>query len=372
MQRQESQVYNTSMLYREPSSAGDNTFHGHSIKIVLPPKPGQCDEYRVNGNDVRESRMDVCALTLSCLAQDPNLPSSKLPFAWKLYEMLETVHKNKVDTDIVSWVDNGEGFKVHDLNRFVDEIVPTYFKQSKYKSFQRQLYFYGFTRETSSKGKTGRTPGSYRHPKFIRGKKTLCLSMAPKKTRKKRSKSPVLVSIDDTSTNRNKNVSHQQFQNDLTADKLNVARTISVELPNENEDGIAPITLYPPPGMDATLQASHRSINDESNDHMMPIPLRRESSSANTIEIKNGMDYDGHNAVETIPQLRFQQQQNQLQRLQMEGFLRSLHQNDRINLSVQSVEQVPQAPTLRASVSDGRECKIFGGTFHVVGSNRRH
>ncbi|OEU12177.1 hypothetical protein FRACYDRAFT_155271, partial [Fragilariopsis cylindrus CCMP1102] len=49
-------------------------------------------------------------------------------------------------TSIVSWVDNGTAFKVHDLDRFVNDIVPTYFKQTKYKSFQRQLYFYGFQR----------------------------------------------------------------------------------------------------------------------------------------------------------------------------------------------------------------------------------
>jgi len=362
MQRQQSQGHNTTMLYREPSSGGDNIFHGHSIKIVLPPKPGQeGDDYDVNGYDGGESRMDVCALTLSCLAQDPNLPSSKLPFAWKLYEMLETVHKNEVDTDIVSWVDNGEAFKVHDLNRFVDEIVPTYFKQSKYKSFQRQLYFYGFIRETSF-GKKCHTPGSYRHPKFIRGKKTLCLSMAPKKTKKKRSKSSDIGSSADITTNTNKTSSHQKVQSHVTTDEPNVARTVSAELTNDNASDKTPIVLHPSSGTNATMQTAQRIIGDRTNNEMKPIPMRRESSS--------GRGHRSNNPVETIPQLQFQQQQNHLQKLQMEGFLQSLHQNDRKNFSVQSLEPVAQAPSLRASVSDGRAYNIFGGSFHAVGSNR--
>ena len=333
------------MTYNESSSRRDNTFSGHSIKIVLPPKPGQeGDEEYKNGNDEVESRLDVCALTLSCLAQDPNLPSSKLPFAWKLYEMLETVHKNKVDTDIVSWVDNGEAFKVHDLKRFVEKIVPIYFKQSKYKSFQRQLYFYGFTRETSSAGKNGHTPGSYRHPKFVRGKKTLCLSMAPKKTKKKRSKNSQLGSSTDATNPANENQSQQQQQElpsfaTTAQSNVTVARAVSAEFDIDNNDA-------------------------------NPIPLLRDSSSTSTFQTTNGMSQNqSKSPLAAIPQIQFQQQQNYLQRLQMEGFLRSLHQSERQNIPVRSSEQAPPAPPLQPSASDGRLCNIFGGNFHVVGRN---
>lgn len=354
MERQISQGFG-SMTYKD---TGSNTFSGHSIKIVLPPKPGQegDEEYR-NGNEEVESRLDVCALTLSCLAQDPNLPSSKLPFAWKLYEMLETVHKSKTDTDIVSWVDNGEAFKVHDLKRFVDEIVPTYFKQSKYKSFQRQLYFYGFTRETSSAGKNGHTPGSYRHPMFVRGKKTLCLSMAPKKTKKKRSKSPVEDSS-TTATNPANNAEPQQqqqhFASPVTTAQPNgtVARAVSDEVTDNSK------------GMQNPLYRSSSANN------ALPLPLLRDSSSTATVQTKNGMGYEA--PLEAIPQIQFQQQQNYLQRLQMEGFLRSLHQSERQNIPIRSTEPVPPAPPLQPAVSDGRLCNIFGSNFHFVGKNRPH
>lgn len=107
---------------------------------------------------------------------DLDLASCKLPFVWKLFEMLEGVEKSG-DEHIVSWLDSGKAFRVHKLEEFVNNIVPIYFKQSKYKSFQRQLNFYGFTRVT-----TGPNAGAYYHSQFLKGQKTLCLSIRPKAT----------------------------------------------------------------------------------------------------------------------------------------------------------------------------------------------
>lgn len=362
------------MLFRESSRGGENTFHSNSIKIILPPKPryegdnydisnnNNNDNYDNNGNGNGngnsnsninnkinhggESRMDVCALTLSCLAQDPNLPSSKLPFAWKLFEMLETVHKNEIDTDIVSWVDNGNAFKVHDLQRFVDKIVPTYFKQSKYKSFQRQLYFYGFTRESTS-GKKGHTPGSYRHPMFVRRKKALCLSMAPQKAKKRGSnKSPDLGSS-------------TAVTNNITQVPA-VVRKVSGEVDNSlpstdhnNNDDMAPIPLHDQSPITATIQTANDIIRDRGSSNDMT-NLECSSSTA-TIRTANGID----------PQSQFIQQQNHLQRLQTQGFLRSIQQDDR-----KPEPAAPSAPSLHFSVSDGRMCNIFGGNFHVVGRKK--
>ena len=91
------------------------------------------------------------------LNRDEDLPSCKLPFVWKLYEMLEDVATSGND-HIVSWVGKGKGFKVHDMSKFVNKIIPMYFKQSKFKSFQRQLYFYNFKRISS-----GTEEGGYHH-----------------------------------------------------------------------------------------------------------------------------------------------------------------------------------------------------------------
>jgi hypothetical protein len=40
---------------------------------------------------------------------------------------------------IVSWLSHGRGFKVHESETFVKQVMARYFKQTKYKSFQRQV-----------------------------------------------------------------------------------------------------------------------------------------------------------------------------------------------------------------------------------------
>jgi hypothetical protein len=121
-------------------------------------------------NDVESAQSDFLNFSLS---HDGNLRSSKVPFAWKLHSMLEDVEKSGIE-HVVSWVDSGRAFKVHNLDEFVEKIIPFYFRQSKWKSFQRQLYFYGYTRTQS---------GAYQHSEFVKGCKTLTLSMKPKKIR---------------------------------------------------------------------------------------------------------------------------------------------------------------------------------------------
>jgi hypothetical protein len=65
-------------------------------------------------------------------------------FPLKLYGMLEDADKDSFE-NIVSWIDDGSSFRVHDRDGFVTCILPKYFKnQSRYKSFQRQLNLYHF------------------------------------------------------------------------------------------------------------------------------------------------------------------------------------------------------------------------------------
>lgn len=144
----------------------------------------------------------------SSITQDKTLASSKVPFAWKLHIMLADAEKSG-NEHIVCWVDSGRGFQVNDLDAFMSLIVPSYFKQTKWKSFQRQLYFYGYTRHAS---------GAYYHPKFLKGAKTLSLAMKPKKIsrRKKREEkqqanSATNVSSPPTEQARTKEVHHDQL-----------------------------------------------------------------------------------------------------------------------------------------------------------------
>ena len=95
-----------------------------------------------------------------------SLPRESM-FPWKLYEMLEHAEKGNF-AHIVSWLPGTSCFKVHDNEAFVETVMPRFFKQTKYKSFQRQLNLYGFSR-----GGSGATKGSYHHPSLVKGRKEL-------------------------------------------------------------------------------------------------------------------------------------------------------------------------------------------------------
>jgi hypothetical protein len=58
------------------------------------------------------------------------------PFPEKLHRMLKEVEEKGL-SEIVSFFSHGRAFGVHDMDRFVTEIMPTYFKQSKWNSFAR-------------------------------------------------------------------------------------------------------------------------------------------------------------------------------------------------------------------------------------------
>jgi hypothetical protein len=61
---------------------------------------------------------------------------------------------------------------VHKPKEFVEDVMPTYFRQSKLTSFQRQLNLYGFARITK-----GPDRGGYYHELFLRHKLFLSETM---------------------------------------------------------------------------------------------------------------------------------------------------------------------------------------------------
>ena len=104
-----------------------------------------------------------------------NLNHIKLPFPWKVQEMLADVEKEG-KSHIVAWLPHGKSFRVIKEAEFVSSIMPSYFNQSKFTSFTRQLYIYGF-----QKIQDGPDKGAFFHKQFIRSNKSLCLSMRRKK-----------------------------------------------------------------------------------------------------------------------------------------------------------------------------------------------
>ncbi|KAG5193031.1 HSF-type DNA-binding-domain-containing protein [Tribonema minus] len=66
-------------------------------------------------------------------------------FLRKTYEMINTC-----DTSLASWSARGDTFIIKSPERFAAEVIPTFFKHSKFASFVRQLNFYGFRKVKSA------------------------------------------------------------------------------------------------------------------------------------------------------------------------------------------------------------------------------
>jgi len=104
------------------------------------------------------------------------------PFPYKLHIMLEAMDVQAAKGDImgksiVGWQPHGRAFKVHIVELFVEQIMPHFFKQSKYASFQRQLNLYGFNRITAC----GPDKGAVYHPCFVRYQPHLLQGMVRKR-----------------------------------------------------------------------------------------------------------------------------------------------------------------------------------------------
>ena len=62
---------------------------------------------------------------------------ASLPLPWKVHEMLDSAEKEGF-ASIISWLPDIDAFRVHQPQGFVEMIMPRYFHQTQFKSFQRQ------------------------------------------------------------------------------------------------------------------------------------------------------------------------------------------------------------------------------------------
>jgi hypothetical protein len=106
-----------------------------------------------------------------------DLQKSESAFPAKLHRMLENAEKDGLQ-HIVSWVQRGAAFKVHDIHEFVRRITPLYFNQTKFESFRRQLHLYGFSRVSR-----GASRGVYHHQMFVQNDPSQCQNINRLKSR---------------------------------------------------------------------------------------------------------------------------------------------------------------------------------------------
>jgi hypothetical protein len=121
---------------------------------------------------------DDCSDDVDC---SDDLQRSESVFPAKLHRMLADAEKDGLD-HIVSWVQDGAAFKVHDTDKFVLQIMPLYFDQTKHESFRRQLNLYGFSRVSR-----GASRGVYYHQLFLKSDSSLCENITRPKSKSNRS-----------------------------------------------------------------------------------------------------------------------------------------------------------------------------------------
>lgn len=160
----------------ERQNLGDLTAKSHS--------PSQAQHVlKVLGTTLRcKADPFVDATILPVQASDPTVPKTskktRAPgglsssFPEVLYELLETADRENLD-DIVSWLPHRRAFRVNNKDRFMQEILPRYFKgQNRWSSFLRQLNLYGFSRVAK-----GPDYGAYYHELFVGGRPDLTVHM---------------------------------------------------------------------------------------------------------------------------------------------------------------------------------------------------
>lgn len=93
------------------------------------------------------------------------------PFPEKLHRLIRDAEANG-ESDVISFFSHGRAFAIHHEERFCREIMPRYFRQSRFSSFQRQLNLYGFTRITNGPDARG-----YYHELFLKSRPALVIHM---------------------------------------------------------------------------------------------------------------------------------------------------------------------------------------------------
>jgi len=167
----------TSKRKRERALSSDNTASRDLGGLMLPMKLHlMLDRYESE----RRKRKSNAASTTT------NNASSKKQKTGQNENHQDMNNKDKNnDRIIIGWLPSGTAFKIYDEERFVREIMPSYFsssnqsqeEQCSFEDFKRSLALWGFTDMPCVEGPTTRKIHVISHPKFSRGQPSACRAM---------------------------------------------------------------------------------------------------------------------------------------------------------------------------------------------------
>jgi len=124
--------------------------------------------------------------TVPSRANEDDITGNARIFPQKLHDILS----DEANADSVAWLPHGRGFIIKNRKQFAAEVLPKYFKQTKYTSFTRKLNRWDFTRVTR-----GPELGAYYHKFFQKDKHLLCTQMYCKNERAKFAKASTLTPV---------------------------------------------------------------------------------------------------------------------------------------------------------------------------------
>jgi hypothetical protein len=136
-----------------------STFSSHYCQSVFHSSNTPSRHY------IRPIKIEI----ITAMMPSKNTKTESRSFPRKLHALLEEAEE-KGFHDLICWQSGGKSFKVLNSGNFAKTIMPKYFKQTKFKSFQRQLNIYGFQRIHHGPNK-----GGYAHACLIQGIPELCL-----------------------------------------------------------------------------------------------------------------------------------------------------------------------------------------------------
>ena len=106
-------------------STNSNNGNGNSTTPLLLPKGGSSLMNFPTLNDQQiQSLADNMTFNFPPGQDIRDIIRLQFSFPTKLYNLLETA-----DPTIVGWLANGKGFRVHDMDRFIKDILPQFFNR---------------------------------------------------------------------------------------------------------------------------------------------------------------------------------------------------------------------------------------------------
>lgn len=158
------------MLHFDPPSTSNRYNRDDEFSFTFTtqqrPPPGQHGlnlESKPNNNRLRYT--DHTYHDFAAYIEDGGKIEKHKKFGKNFPARLHAMLSDEQHSHIISWMPHGRAWKVLNKDKFVDKVIPKYFGQSNYASFNRQLSGWGFKRLHQK----GPDSGCYYHECFLRG-----------------------------------------------------------------------------------------------------------------------------------------------------------------------------------------------------------